>query len=288
MRVAMPSTWRTMSSIALPACCTAAWPSRRSDTVRSISALISPAAVALRCARLRTSPATTAKPRPCSPARAASTAAFSARMLVWNAMPSIMPMMSTTCCALRCTPSIVCTTRSTVPPPCRAASAALRTVASASTAASAFCRTVALSCSMLAAVRSRLLAWLAVRADRSALPVAISPVLATIASALARTVPTMPDRPWPTPSIARISSPISSRRGLSRRAVRSPAARLRAAVAASASGTLTIRRSIHQNPADTSSASARPAPRKRLRLAISSARRLSTGTEPTISHCHSG
>jgi len=30
------------------------------------------AASALRCARLRTSPATTAKPRPCSPARAAS------------------------------------------------------------------------------------------------------------------------------------------------------------------------------------------------------------------------
>jgi len=38
--------------------------------------------------------ATTAKPRPCSPARAASTAALSARMLVWKAMPSITPMMS--------------------------------------------------------------------------------------------------------------------------------------------------------------------------------------------------
>ena len=51
-------------------------------------------ALAERLARLRTSPATTAKPRPCSPARAASTAAFSARMFVWKAMPSIMPMMS--------------------------------------------------------------------------------------------------------------------------------------------------------------------------------------------------
>jgi hypothetical protein len=40
------------------------------------------AAAALRLARLRTSLATTAKPRPCSPARAASTAALSARMLV--------------------------------------------------------------------------------------------------------------------------------------------------------------------------------------------------------------
>jgi len=38
----------------------------------AISALISLAAAAARCARLRTSPATTAKPRPDSPARAAS------------------------------------------------------------------------------------------------------------------------------------------------------------------------------------------------------------------------
>jgi len=58
--------------------------------------LIFLAAAALRCARLRTSDATTAKPRPCLPARAASTAAFSARIFVWNAMPSITPMMSLT------------------------------------------------------------------------------------------------------------------------------------------------------------------------------------------------
>ena len=57
-------------------------------------ALISRAASAERWARVRTSPATTAKPRPCSPARAASTAALSARMLVWKAMPSMVPMMS--------------------------------------------------------------------------------------------------------------------------------------------------------------------------------------------------
>ena len=47
-----------------------------------ISPLISFAAPALREARLRTSEATTAKPRPCSPARAASTAAFNANRLV--------------------------------------------------------------------------------------------------------------------------------------------------------------------------------------------------------------
>jgi hypothetical protein len=47
------------------------------------------AAAAERCASVRTSAATTAKPRPCSPARTASTAAFSARMSVWHAIPSI-------------------------------------------------------------------------------------------------------------------------------------------------------------------------------------------------------
>ena len=47
-----------------------------------------------RCARLRTSEATTAKPRPASPARAASTAALSASRLVCRAISSITPMMS--------------------------------------------------------------------------------------------------------------------------------------------------------------------------------------------------
>ena len=42
------------------------------------------------CARLRTSSATTAKPLPAEPALAASTAAFRARMFVWNAMSSMV------------------------------------------------------------------------------------------------------------------------------------------------------------------------------------------------------
>jgi len=70
-------------------------PASTFSTESPIKALISLAAPALRCARLRTSAATIAKPRPCSPARAASTAAFNARILVWKAMPSITPMMST-------------------------------------------------------------------------------------------------------------------------------------------------------------------------------------------------
>ena len=59
----------------------------------SIMSVVSFAAFALRAARLRTSSATTAKPLPCWPARAASTAALSARMFVWNAISSMTLMI---------------------------------------------------------------------------------------------------------------------------------------------------------------------------------------------------
>ena len=57
-----------------------------------MSASVRRAASLLRRASVRTSAATTAKPRPASPARAASTAAFNARRFVWNAS-SLMSRM---------------------------------------------------------------------------------------------------------------------------------------------------------------------------------------------------
>jgi hypothetical protein len=51
------------------------------------------AAFADRSAKFRTSSATTEKPVPALPARAASTAAFSARMLVWKQISLITLMI---------------------------------------------------------------------------------------------------------------------------------------------------------------------------------------------------
>jgi Tfp pilus assembly protein PilW len=95
-------------------------------TLSTINALISFAAVAERPARLRTSVATTANPRPCSPARAASTAAFSASRLVWNAISSITLMMSAIFLLLSLMPFIVSTTSATTSPPLTATSLAPR------------------------------------------------------------------------------------------------------------------------------------------------------------------
>jgi len=54
-----------------------------------ISEVISPAAWLDRSASLRTSSPTTANPMPCSPARAASIAAFNASRFVWLAISEI-------------------------------------------------------------------------------------------------------------------------------------------------------------------------------------------------------
>jgi hypothetical protein len=132
--------------------------------------LISFAAPADRWASERTSPATTAKPRPCSPARAASTAAFSARIFVWKAMPSIRPMMSTMRVAEPLIWPIVAPTCCTAAPPRPATLDASPTRPSARSALSVLLPALAATCARLAAVCSRLAACDSVRRARSWLP----------------------------------------------------------------------------------------------------------------------
>ena len=87
------ATWLTMASRAWPVRLTSCTPEPTWVVEAVIRPLISLAASAERWARARTSEATTAKPLPASPARAASTPAFRARRLVWKAISSITPMI---------------------------------------------------------------------------------------------------------------------------------------------------------------------------------------------------
>src|SRR3989344_3035657 len=187
-----------MSSITSSTRCTVlatrspAWPTRVDprSTPRTLAAIrprISRAAVLLRWDSPRTSPATTAKPRPCSPARAASTAALRASRLVWNAMSSITLMMSVTfcdCTLISC--MVVITSRITLPPSL-ATLAASWASSVARWALSVLCCTVMVSCSIEAAVSWRLDACTSVRRARSSVPPAISTASCATVSVLERT-----------------------------------------------------------------------------------------------------
>ncbi|OPZ59246.1 MAG: hypothetical protein BWY87_01100 [Deltaproteobacteria bacterium ADurb.Bin510] len=83
-----------MASMAPATSLTTALPVSTRMTAVSISSLISCDAAAERLASARTSSATTAKPLPCSPARAASTAAFKASRLVWKATSLTVAVIS--------------------------------------------------------------------------------------------------------------------------------------------------------------------------------------------------
>ena len=226
----------TMSVIVVPASVTRREPDSTRSTLVAISDLISLAASALRCASERTSPATTAKPRPCSPARAASTAAFSARMLVWKAIPSITPMMS----AMRrelslISPIVVTTCPITEPPRCAVSAAELASWLAVS-AASAVCRTVPVSCVSEAAACCRLDAVCSVRADRSMLPLAISALAVPMLSVEPRTSPISRSNEPCIASSARSSCAVSSLPRVSMRPVRSKRAIASATSAAWPSG----------------------------------------------------
>ena len=214
----------TTSDMVWPARSTRALPASTRETLLWISCLISLAASAERPARLRTSAATTAKPRPCSPARAASTAAFSARMLVWKAMPSMTPMMSAILWLLSVMLRMLSTTSPTTSPPCWATCEALRASWLACRALSAFWRTVDESCSIEAAVSSSALACSSVREDRSVVPLEISSLAVATDSALLRTRCTTVLRLWRICSMVAIRVPISSLLRAWMGWVRSPAA----------------------------------------------------------------
>ena len=215
----MPST---ISPMVWPAARTRSVPMATLAPEASIRVLISLAAAALRCARLRTSAATTAKPRPCSPARAASTAALSARMLVWKAMASMTPMISPILDEALEMSSMVLTALPTTSPPLVAELLAdwARRVAMA--AASADWRTLAVSCDSEAEVSCRLLAEDSVRLDRSRLPSLISSVAVFMDSTPLRTslstVPICSTKPLKDEAICATSSLPDT----GRRCVRSP------------------------------------------------------------------
>ena len=157
----------TMLASALPAWPTASTPVVTSCAEVLINILISREASEDRCASARTSDATTAKPRPASPARAASTPAFSASRLVWNAMSSITPMMVEICPELFSMPVIASTAPRTTDPLSSASLRADRTIRSTSRAPSAAALTLAVNWSSAAAVSSSVAAWFSVRFDRS-------------------------------------------------------------------------------------------------------------------------
>ncbi len=129
-----------MSGESLPSSCPARSATDRLDVARL---LISSAAIWLRSASLRTSEATTAKPLPCSPARAASMAAFSASRSVCRAISSMIDIFSAIS-------FIACTVLPTASPDSRASAAALMAMDSVCLAWSAFCEIEAVICSMAA------------------------------------------------------------------------------------------------------------------------------------------
>ena len=120
----------------------------------SIRTFTSAEALAADWARRRTSTATTAKPLPASPARAASTDALSARRLVWKAMSSMRPMMLEILAEEAVIRSMALVAWFITSPPSSAAWETLRAFVLAASALAALSSTVEASCSIVAEVSS--------------------------------------------------------------------------------------------------------------------------------------
>src|SRR6185369_2431091 len=253
-----PTTSATTPRMRSPTSATVRAPTATLSAESSMSALISLAAVAERCASERTSAATTAKPRPCSAARAASTAALSARMLVWNAIASMTEMMSLMRALESEMSDIVFTRPSTDSPPCSTAARALAATSAACLDFSLLSATVTAMSSMALAVCCRLEEASSVREDRSALPCAISSELVATSRAVRCTSWITRVRCACMSPMARSSSPNSSLRAARIWCERSPFLMRSAACTASRSGVAMER--VMANPA--MAATARPrAPR---------------------------
>ncbi|MNS96453.1 hypothetical protein D3C72_1307530 [compost metagenome] len=149
--------------------------------------MMSFAAVAERCASSRTSCATTAKPLPASPARAASTPAFSARRFVWKAISSMTLMIwliSREACSMR---SMAETASRTTLADSSVFCLVSATMALASCARSVELRTTAVISSSAAEVSSSAAACCSVRFDRSSAAERSSLALPLMPSVLPRT-----------------------------------------------------------------------------------------------------
>ena len=94
-----------------------ALPFSTTERALAISSAVSLDAAAVLPAKLRTSSATTAKPFPALPARAASTAAFRARILVWKAISSIFLTICPISLEVEVISSIAVSMRSILRPP---------------------------------------------------------------------------------------------------------------------------------------------------------------------------
>jgi hypothetical protein len=140
---------------AIPLLLTSSVPVSILSTESFIRTSISFAAFPALWARLRTSPATTAKPRPCSPALAASTAAFNARRFVWKAISFIIVIISAILELDAFISPIDVTASSTILPPSFASVSELSANLFASIAFSEFCFVEALASSIVAAISSR-------------------------------------------------------------------------------------------------------------------------------------